>query len=135
MSGSNPLSAAPAAPLGGAPGAMNEQPTQQQPAPQMPQIHPDDLPQHVAQANYMLPLLGALAKDPKVTRKDVVKAVSGIMGDGRMTAGEAIDLLSKVPSNPDQLRAWLREKYSHLITGAVHLNATHLLQQVGRNAG
>ncbi len=129
MSGSNPLSSAPAAPLGSAPGVMNEQPTQQQPAAQMPQIHPDDIPQHVDQANYMLPILGALVKNPKVTRKDVVKAVSGIMGDGRLTATAAIDLLSKVPSNPDQLRVWLKEKYGHMIAGAVHLNAANMIRE------
>lgn len=137
MSGSNPLSAAPAAPMGSAPGVMNEQPTQQQSGAQMPQINPEDIHQHIEQANYMLPLLGMLAKDPKVTRKDVVKAVSGIMGEGRMTATEAIDLLSKVPSNPDQLRTWLKEKYGHLIAGAVHLNAAAMVHQAmqARNAG
>lgn len=130
---SNPLSSAPAAPMDAAPAAANDAPANPQPGgAQMPQIHPDDLPKHIDDANYVLPILGSLARDPKVTRKDVVKAMSRAMADGKFTATEAIEMLSQVPSSPEQLRAWLRQKYQHLIVGAVHLNAAqHILNSMG----
>ncbi len=130
---SNPLSSAPAAPMDAAPAAANDAPANPQPGgAQMPQIRPEDLPKHIEDANYVLPILGGLARNPKVTRKDVVKAVSGAMADGKFTATEAIELLSQVPSAPEQLRAWLRMKYQHLITGAIHLNAAqHIMNGMG----
>jgi hypothetical protein len=121
---SNPLSSAAPAPMDAAPAAANNGPSQQQqPGGQMPQLHPDDLPKHIDDANYMMPIMSKLARDPKVTRKDVVKAVSGGMADGKFTAQEAIELLSQVPSNPEALKAFLRQRYTALIKGAVHLNA------------
>lgn len=129
----NPLSSASPAPMDAAPAAANNGPAQQQPGGQMSQqIHQDDLPRHIDDANYMLPIVSGLARNPKVTRKDVVKAVSGAMGDGKFTAAEAIELLSQVPSNPDALKAFLRQKYTQLIQGAIHLNAAQAILQQQR---
>lgn len=118
----NALSGAPDAPMDAAPAAMNNGPSGQ-PGAEMPQIDPADIQDHIDHVNYMLPLVSKLARDPKVTRKDVVKALSGAMADKHFTAQEAVEVLSRVPQSPEQLKPWLKEKLHHLIIGGVHLNA------------
>jgi hypothetical protein len=116
-----------------APAAANNGPSQQQQQPNQPmQLHPDDMPKHIDETNYMLPIMAKLARDPKVTRKDVIRAISDAMADGKFTATEAIEKLAQVPSNQDALKAFLRQKYTQLIQGAVHLNAAQAMLQQQR---
>ena len=66
---------------------------QQQPGPQPPQINAEDIPDHIDTGNYVLPMLGKLLSDPKVSRKDVIKSVGTAMGDDRITASDAVKFL------------------------------------------
>lgn len=113
---SNPLAANPATP-----------PPQQQAG---PQINAEDIPDHIDTGNYVLPMLGKLLSDPKASRKDVIKSVGTAISDDRITAGDAVKFLGTLPDDDAQLRPWLKQKYTHLVAGLVHLNAMNHAQQM-----
>lgn len=98
------------------------------PNPQMPQINPDEIPDHIDMGNYIMPMLVKLLQDPKVSRKDVIKTVGTAISDDKVKPTEAVKFLTDVPDDPVALRPWLKQKYGHLVAGMVHLHAAqHVL--------
>lgn len=93
----------------------------------------DILHQHVAFMDYALPVLGRLAGDPNVKAKDVIKALSGAVADGKMEPAKAVSNLSDMPADPEKLRPWLREKYADALATTVHAKAA--LMKQGAMAG
>lgn len=81
------------------------------------------LPRMSDLVGYVTPVLGKLASDPSVTSKDVVKAASQAVADGKVPASKAVEFLSTMPSDPDALRPWLKGLYAQNMTALVHLKA------------
>ncbi|SRR6266481_5418084 len=90
---------------------------------------PDVLQQHITTLDYGLPVMGALAGNPNVKAKDVIKAVSSAVAEGKLQPSIAVATISEMPADPDKLRAWLREKYAINLSAAVHGKAALLRQQ------
>jgi hypothetical protein len=88
----------------------------------------DTLHQHVAFMDYALPIIGRLAGNPDVKAKDVIKALSGAVADGKMDASKAVANLGDMPADPDKLRPWLREKYADALATTVHAKAALMRQ-------
>lgn len=89
---------------------------------------PDTLKSHVGFMDYALPIIGKLAGDPNVTAKDVIKALSGAVADGKMDASKAVANLADMPADPDKLRPWLKEKYADALATTVHAKAALMRQ-------
>ncbi len=83
----------------------------------------DDLKAHVETLDYGLPILGALAGNPKVTAKDVIKAVSSAVADQKLSPSKGVAMISDMPADADDLRPWLRDRYAMNLTAAVHAKA------------
>jgi hypothetical protein len=81
------------------------------------------LQDHVAQMDYSLPILGALAADPDVTAKDVIKALANSVADGKRSPSSAVAAIANMPSEPDKLRPWLKEQYATNLQTTVHAKA------------
>lgn len=97
---------------------------------------PDDaLQQHIATLDYGLPIIGALASNPKVTTKDVIKAASGAVADQKIAPSVAVQMISEMPADPDKLQGWLRERYAMNLSAAVHAKAALLSRAQGAQAG
>lgn len=89
---------------------------------------PETLQAHVGLMDYVLPILGRLAGNPDVTAKQVIKALSGAVADGKMDASKAVANLAGMPADPDKLRPWLREKYADSLATTVHAKAALMRQ-------
>jgi hypothetical protein len=96
---------------------------------------PDVLHQHVAFMDYALPIIGRLAGNPDVTAKDVIKALSGAVADGKMDASKAVGNLADMPADPDKLRPWLRAKYADALATTVHAKAALMRQGAMQGPG
>lgn len=94
---------------------------------------PEALQAHVQFADYALPILGKLAGDPKVNAKEVIKAVSSAVADGKMDPSKAVAVISQMPADDDKLKPWLRERYADMLGITVHAKAA-LLQQAEQQA-
>lgn len=93
------------------------------------ETHPGDvLHQHVAFMDYALPIMGRLAGNPDVKAKDVIKALSGAVADGKMDASKAVGTLADMPADSEKLRPWLREKYADALATTVHAKAALMRQ-------
>ena len=90
---------------------------------QMQQQSPDALHQHIMLTDYALPVLGALAANPNVNAKDVVKAVSGAVADRRIDPAQGVAFISKIPADDDKVGPWLKQTYADAITSNVHAKA------------
>lgn len=86
-------------------------------------VPPDQLAGQTERASYATPILGALAGDPKVTAKDVIKAVASAAADGKIQPSAAVKLISSMPTDPDKIRPWLKTLYEANMSAAVHLKA------------
>lgn len=84
---------------------------------------PDELSSKADLVSYVTPILGALAGNPKVTSKDVVKAAAQAAADGKIQPSEAVKFLTTMPSKPDDLRPWLKSLYAANMTALVHMKA------------
>lgn len=69
------------------------------------------------------PILGALAGNPKVTSKDVVKAASQAAAERLVSPEMAVQFLMQMPQKPEELRPWLRNLYAMNMTASVHAKA------------
>lgn len=87
------------------------------------------LQDHVKQMDYQLPILGALAGNPNVTAKDVIKALANSVAEGKRSPSSAVAAIADMPSEPDKLRPWLREKYAENLATTVHAKAALMAQQ------
>jgi hypothetical protein len=90
---------------------------------------PDQLEQATAAASYGVPILGALASNPKTTRKDVIKAAADAAGAGKIPPSQAVDLISQMPDDPTKLQPWLHALYAAHLTALVHMKARALGNQ------
>ncbi len=96
--------------------------------------HAQAIPEHaldgaISIANYSLPVLGALASNPKTTRKDVIKAAADAAGAGKIPASQAVSLISEMPADPDKLQGWLKSLYAYQLTSLVHMKARAMPDQ------
>ena len=118
--GANPLAmqgpqmapqAAPQAPpdIGAQIGAMN--------------LPPAAIAKHARVASYVANELGALAKNPDVTQKDVVSAAGQAIADGIVDVPTSIKFLSGMPADDKALRPWLANLSMQNLQAAVHLRA------------
>lgn len=89
---------------------------------------PDSLAANAALIDHVLPLQGALAGNPKVTAKDVIKAWTGLVADGKVDASQAVATISEMPADPEKLKPWLRQRYENTLSLAVHVKAALLRQ-------
>lgn len=86
-------------------------------------LAPDDQASKVAELTYSLPILGALANNPKTTRKDVIKAAAEAAGAGKIDPSMAVSIISQMPNDPDKLQPWLKNIYATNLSAMVHLKA------------
>ena len=96
------------------------------------QQHPDALHDHVQLADYALPIMGTLAANPKVTAKDVIKATSQPVADGKIPPSKGVEFISQIPPDPDKLQSWLKTVYADNLAATVHAKAAlmrHAAQQ------
>lgn len=84
---------------------------------------PDEQANNAAAISYGLPIVGALAGNPKVTRRDVIKAAADAAGAGKIPPSQAVQMISQMPEDPDKLQPWLKGMYSTYLTALVHLKA------------
>lgn len=84
---------------------------------------PEALQAHVGAMEGVLPTLGALAANPNVTAKDVIKAATKAVADGHMSPSRAVANIADMPADPDKLRGWLKERYADALAVTVHAKA------------
>lgn len=89
---------------------------------------PDDQASTMDELKYSLPILGALANNPKTTRKDVIKAAADAAGSGKIDPSKAVSLISQMPDDPTKLQPWLKTMYATDLTAMVHLKAAAMPQ-------
>ena len=83
----------------------------------------DGIPAKIATMDHVLPILGALAGNPNVTAKDVIKAAAGAAADGKVEPSEAVRFISSMPAEPDKLQNWLKGVYATNLSAIVHMKA------------
>jgi hypothetical protein len=86
-------------------------------------MSPDDAAAKTTELTHVLPIMGALASNPKVTRKDVIKAAADAAGAGHIQPSQAVQFISQMPQDDDKLQAWLKNAYATNLTALVHLKA------------
>lgn len=91
-------------------------------------LPPDELGAHVDRTDYVLPILGALASNPKVTSKMVIKAASQAVADQKIPPSQAVQFISQIPAEPEKLQPWLRQLYAANLSAAVHMKAAMMQQ-------
>lgn len=84
---------------------------------------PDDAAAKTEELSYAVPIIGALAANPKTTRKDVIKAAADAAGAGKIPPSQAVQLISQMPEDSDKLQPWLKSAYQTNLTALVHLKA------------
>ena len=92
------------------------------------QMHPDDIAHKSDRLDYMLPILGELAGNPKVTSKDVIKAAAQAAADGKAEPNEAVQFISQMPDDPAKLQPWLRGLYEANVSAQIHMKAARIQQ-------
>lgn len=83
----------------------------------------EDMPDKVSSLAHCLPILAALAHNPGVTRKDVIKAAADAAGAGKLPPSQAVDIISGMPTDPDKLQPWLKGLYAYNLAAVVHMKA------------
>ncbi len=87
-----------------------------------------DIPAHADRIDYVLPILGALASNPKVTSKMVIKAAAQATADGKVPPSQAVSFISQMPAEPEKLQPWLRQLYAANLSAAVHMKAAMMAE-------
>lgn len=87
---------------------------------------PEDQEAKTTELGYVLPLIGALAGNPKITRKDVIRAAADAAGSGKIPPSQAVSFISQMPEDPDKLQPWLHGIYAANITALVHLKVAQM---------
>lgn len=88
-----------------------------------------DIPDAASRTDYLLPIIGKLAGNPKTTAKDVIKAAANAAADNQIEPSEAVTFIQQIPEKPEALRSWLRGLYAINMMGAVHMKAAMAQQQ------
>ena len=99
------------------------------------QMAPNKLQQTSDRTAYALPILGALAGNPDVTAKDVIKAAAQAAADGKVSPSEAVGLISQMPDDPAKVQGWLKGMYAANLSMQVHLKAALMQQAQGAPQG
>src|SRR3954466_3385283 len=99
-------------------GKMQQPAAQPQQAPHSPQ----ELAKALTRTSYQAQALGALARKPGVTDKDVISSTGQAVADGHVTAAEAVTFLAGMPADA-QLKPWLDQMYLRNLSAAVRLSA------------
>lgn len=96
----------------------------QQPAaqPQEAPHSPQELAKAVTRTSYQAQALGALARKPDVTDKDVINSTGQAVADGHLTAADAVKFLASMPPD-DQIKPWLDQMYLRNLSAAVRLSS------------
>ncbi len=84
---------------------------------------PDDQASKMQELQHSLPVIGALASNPKTTRKDVIKAAADAAGAGRIDPSMAVSFISQMPDDQTKLQGWLKGIYAANLSAMVHLKA------------
>ncbi len=127
MSGTNPLASTRAT----APGPKADDPMLRH-AQIWSHVHrlgSDAIAAHVDAMDHILPTLGALAADPNVNAKDVIKAATNAVAAGKMSPSRAVAEIADMPADPDKLRPWLHERYADALATTVHAKAALMARQ------
>lgn len=90
------------------------------------QMAPNDVAAKAQELTYVIPVMGALASNPNVTRKDVIKSASNAVADGKVQASMAVQLLSQMPDDPEKLQSWLKSLYQTNLAALVHIKAAQM---------
>jgi hypothetical protein len=86
-------------------------------------IPKEDLADKIRQIDEALPLLGELAGNPNITRKNVIKAVADAGKSGKIPASSLVSMLTQMPDDPDKIQPWLKSLYGAYMSTAVHMKA------------
>lgn len=92
-------------------------------------MHPSEHASKAQEIAYGLPIIGALASNPKTTRKDVIKAAADAAGAGKIEPSMAVSIISQMPDDPNKLQPWLKGIYAANLSAMVHLKAAMMAQQ------
>lgn len=84
---------------------------------------PDDQAAKMQELQYGLPIIGALANNPKTSRKDVIKAAADAAGAGKIDPSMAVSIISQMPDDQTKLQGWLKGIYAANLSAMVHLKA------------
>lgn len=87
---------------------------------------PGDATAKAEELSYAVPILGALAANPNVTRKDVIKAAANTAGVGKIAPSMAVQFISQMPQDADKVQPWLKGLYAANLTALVHLKAAQM---------
>jgi hypothetical protein len=119
MSGSNPLNSR------YKPGATPQHPAQMHAEvwQHVNKLDPSSFAAQSKQMDDMLPVIGALAGNPNVNSKDVIKAAANAAAEGKVSPSEAVQFISSMPSEPDKLQGWLKNRYAVGLSVQVHMKA------------
>jgi hypothetical protein len=96
------------------------------------QIPPDELAEKTRRLDKTLPMLGALASDPKVTFRKAVKAASQAAADHDIPAAEVVKFISALPTEEAKLGPFLRDLYAMNMSGLVHMKAAMMVRDGGQ---
>lgn len=94
----------------------------------------DTLQSAHAQTDAIVPLLAGLAGNPKVSRRDVIKATADAAGSHMIKAAEGIQFITSMPQDPEKLRPWLTDQYKTHMSALIHMKAA-LMQPGGAVTG
>jgi hypothetical protein len=95
----------------------------------------DQLDDMVSKTDYATPILGKLASDPKVTGKDVIKALADAAADNQVSPSDAVKMIQEIPEKAEDVRPWLKSLYAFNMTAAVHLKAAAMRRDAGVASG
>ena len=90
---------------------------------------PDDLKTTFDRVSHAVPILGALASNPNVTSKDVIKAAADAVANVKTSPSQAIAFISKIPDDPAKVQPWLKNLYAQNMAASVHMKAAQMAQQ------
>lgn len=90
------------------------------------QMDHDDISSKIKEIDSTLPTIGALASNPKVKAKDVIKAAAGFAADGKIAPSHAVQIVTNIPPDPTKLQAWLKNIYAVNLSAVVHMKAAQM---------
>jgi hypothetical protein len=90
---------------------------------------PDEMQKNLDQSSFVTPILAKLSSDPKVTRKDVIKAAADASGSGKVEPSQAVQFITTMPDDPDKIQPWLKGLFATHLNATVHMKAAMMPDQ------
>lgn len=87
---------------------------------------PDAMQPKVTELDAILPVLGALAGNPNVKAKDVIKAAANAAAARHVSPEQAVKFITQIPPDPDKVGPWLKRLYAANLSAIVHMKAAML---------